>query len=119
MQGTDDLDDPEMSPVRGAMQQVLDGHEPYPALVVDGIATALNVMRTMADTGRELADLASELVSYPQVLVNVRVADRDAAMSRLSELTARAGAELGDDGRVLVRPSAKYVGPGARSLTEV
>src|SRR5262249_19743378 len=39
----------------------------------DGIATALNVLRTMADTGRELADLASELVSYPQVLVNVRV----------------------------------------------
>src|SRR6058998_3664664 len=31
-----DLDDPEMSPVRWAMQQVLDGHEPYPALVVDG-----------------------------------------------------------------------------------
>ena len=39
----------------------------------DGIATALNVLRTMADTGRELADLASELVAYPQVLVNVRV----------------------------------------------
>ena len=31
-----DLDDPEMSPVRGALQLILDGHEPYPALVVDG-----------------------------------------------------------------------------------
>jgi len=39
----------------------------------DGIATALNVLRTLADTGRELADLASQLVTYPQVLVNVRV----------------------------------------------
>src|SRR4029077_8438541 len=38
----------------------------------DGIATALNVLRVMADTGRELADLASQLVSYPQVLVDVR-----------------------------------------------
>jgi len=39
----------------------------------DGIATALNVMRVMAETGRELADLASQLTTYPQVLVNVRV----------------------------------------------
>jgi len=31
-----DLDDPEMTPVRGALRQILDGHEPYPALVVDG-----------------------------------------------------------------------------------
>ena len=39
----------------------------------DGIATALNVLRVMADSGRELADLAGELVAYPQTLVNVRV----------------------------------------------
>ena len=42
----------------------------------DGIATALNVLRVMADTGRELADLAAELVTYPQVLVNVRVREQ-------------------------------------------
>src|SRR5204863_2747110 len=42
----------------------------------DGIATALNVMRVMADTGRELADLASELVTYPQVLINVPVREK-------------------------------------------
>ena len=40
----------------------------------DGIVTALSVLRVMADTGRELADLASPYVRYPQVLVNVRVA---------------------------------------------
>ena len=34
----------------------------------DGIATALNVLRVMAETGRELADLAAELVAYPQTL---------------------------------------------------
>jgi transcriptional regulator with XRE-family HTH domain len=31
-----DLDDPEMAPIRQALQQVLDGHDPYPAVVVDG-----------------------------------------------------------------------------------
>ena len=42
----------------------------------DGIATALNVLRVMAETNRELADLAGELVTYPQVLVNVRVREK-------------------------------------------
>ncbi|MGH8636024.1 MAG: phosphoglucosamine mutase, partial [Burkholderiales bacterium] len=42
----------------------------------DGIVTALSVLRVMADTGRELADLASELVTYPQVLLNVRVREK-------------------------------------------
>ena len=34
----------------------------------DGLITALNVLRTMAATGRELADLADDLTTYPQVL---------------------------------------------------
>src|SRR5262245_28153530 len=38
----------------------------------DGLATALNVLRTIARTGRTLADLASELTSYPQGLMNLR-----------------------------------------------
>ena len=44
----------------------------------DGLVTALKVLRTMAETGRELAELAGELVTYPQVLVNVRVRERTA-----------------------------------------
>ena len=43
----------------------------------DGLATALNVLRIMADTGQELAELAGALVAYPQVLVNVRVQAED------------------------------------------
>src|SRR5437660_168627 len=39
----------------------------------DGLITALNVLRTMAATGKELAELAAELQTYPQVLLNVRV----------------------------------------------
>ena len=40
------------------------------------MATSLNVLRTMAATGRALADLASELTTYPQVLLNLRVQER-------------------------------------------
>jgi phosphoglucosamine mutase len=73
----------------------------------DGIATALNVLRTMADTGRELADLASELVSYPQVLVNVRVRDKTALASvpAIAEVMDRIGRRLDGQGRLLVRYS--------------
>src|SRR6185369_8957875 len=42
----------------------------------DGLCTALNVLRTVALTGRTLADLAADLTSYPQVLLNVRVREK-------------------------------------------
>jgi phosphoglucosamine mutase len=73
----------------------------------DGIATALNVMRAMADTGRELADLAAELVTYPQVLVNVRVREkRDLhGVPEIAGAMARVEAELAGQGRLLVRYS--------------
>jgi phosphoglucosamine mutase len=73
----------------------------------DGIATALNVLRAMADTGRELADLASELVSFPQVLVNVRVRERTALASvpAIADAMARVEGRLAGQGRLLVRYS--------------
>jgi phosphoglucosamine mutase len=71
----------------------------------DGVLTGLHLLARMAETGQSLAELASVVTRLPQVLVNVRVADKDAAMARLSELTAAAEADLGDAGRVLVRPS--------------
>src|ERR1700759_1074413 len=42
----------------------------------DGLCTALNVIRTIALSGRSLANLAADLVTYPQVLLNVRVKER-------------------------------------------
>src|SRR5207237_9933820 len=42
----------------------------------DGLCTALNVLRTMAATGRTLASLASDLMPYPQLLLNVRVREQ-------------------------------------------
>jgi phosphoglucosamine mutase len=73
----------------------------------DGIATALNVLRVIADTGRELADLASQLVSYPQVLVNVRVRERRELQSvpAIADAMQRIEERLAGQGRLLVRYS--------------
>jgi phosphoglucosamine mutase len=70
----------------------------------DGIASALLTLEALA--GRDLAD-RDAMDKLPQKLVNVRVADRDAAMasSALSEATAAESAALQGRGRVLVRPS--------------
>lgn len=73
----------------------------------DGTLTGLAVLDVMARSGRPLADLAAVVVKAPQVLRNVRVADRDgldAAAAFWAEVGA-AEAALGSDGRVLVRPS--------------
>jgi phosphoglucosamine mutase len=73
----------------------------------DGIATALNVLRTMTETGRELADLASQLVSYPQVLVNVRVKEKKELHSvpAIADAMDRIERRLAGQGRLLVRYS--------------
>jgi phosphoglucosamine mutase len=73
----------------------------------DGIATALHVLRAMAETGRELADLAAELVTYPQVLVNVRVKERKdlKTVPAVAAVMARVEQHLAGQGRLLVRYS--------------
>jgi phosphoglucosamine mutase len=73
----------------------------------DGLITALNVLRTMAASGRELADLADDLVTYPQVLLNVRVREK-ADLDGIPEVAAvmrSVEAQLGGNGRLLVRYS--------------
>ena len=73
----------------------------------DGILTALHVLDQMAATGRSLADLASVVTRLPQVLVNVPNVDKARADEDfvLAAAVAEAEAELGDTGRVLLRPS--------------
>jgi phosphoglucosamine mutase len=73
----------------------------------DGLATSLNVLRTIAATGRDLADLASELTTYPQVLLNVRV-ERKVDLKTIPEVAAAMSAvesKLAGQGRLLVRYS--------------
>ena len=73
----------------------------------DGLLTALRVMARMVQTGSSLAQLTSSVRRLPQVLVNVTVADKKAVAQAPSVAAAvgEAQAELGDDGRVLLRPS--------------
>jgi phosphoglucosamine mutase len=73
----------------------------------DGLATALNVLRIMADTGKELSELASALVTYPQVLVNVRVKQKTdlKAVPAIADAMKRVEERLAGNGRLLVRYS--------------
>lgn len=74
----------------------------------DGILTGLQLLDAVQRDGRPLADLAREaMTSYPQVLRSVRVGDRDglATAGAVWDEVAAVEAELGDSGRVLLRPS--------------
>ncbi|MHA7651754.1 phosphoglucosamine mutase [Mycobacterium sp. ML4] len=85
------------------------GHIVMPALgsTGDGIVTGLRLMTRMVQTGSSLATLASAMQTLPQVLINVQVADKANAAAAPSVQTAvrEAEAELGDTGRILLRPS--------------
>ncbi|OBG39984.1 phosphoglucosamine mutase [Mycobacterium sp. E3198] len=85
------------------------GHIVMPAVgsTGDGIVTGLRLMTRMVQTGSSLAHLASVMRSLPQVLINVKVADKATAAAAPSVQTAveNAEAELGDTGRILLRPS--------------
>ncbi len=85
------------------------GHIVLPALgsTGDGIVTGLRLMTRMVQTGSSLAALASPMQTLPQVLINVEVADKATAAAAPAVQTAvgEAAAELGDSGRILLRPS--------------
>jgi len=73
----------------------------------DGIVSALQVLRALAETKTTLPKAAGALALYPQVLVNVGVADRSSALSRpgVKRAVAAAHADLDGGGRVLLRLS--------------
>lgn len=73
----------------------------------DGILTSLKVMEVMMAKKAKLSQLVADLKIYPQVLVNVRVADKQAAQSDPDvQAAVKAVADtLGDTGRILVRES--------------
>jgi len=81
----------------------------------DGILTSLQLVDTLIASGRKLSELKTIMRKYPQVLVNVRVADKSRFKGNeaIARAVAAAEAELGDSGRVLVRPS------GTESLIRV
>jgi len=73
----------------------------------DGIVSALSTLRVMIETGRELDELADELITYPQVLVNVRVRERVALadVPPIRTVMDTVQERLDGQGRLLVRYS--------------
>lgn len=73
----------------------------------DGILTSLKMMQAMIGSKKKMSELSEGLVMYPQVLENVRVADKKAAQTDVEVRAAIKEVEetLGDSGRILVRES--------------
>jgi phosphoglucosamine mutase len=88
----------------------LDGHT-----TGDGLVAALLLCRAVREQGRPLAELAAVMPRFPQAKENVRVRSQALSPAVLDEV-ARVADELGDTGRVLVRPSGTE--PVVRVLAE-
>jgi phosphoglucosamine mutase len=84
----------------------------------DGMLTGLHLLAETARQGRPLAELASVMTRYPQVLINVPGVDKKRVTSSpaLTDVVSAVKAELGDAGRVLVRPSGTE--PAVRVMVE-
>jgi phosphoglucosamine mutase len=84
----------------------------------DGLLTALQVLAQVAAQGRPLAELTAVMTKYPQELINIKGVDKSlvASSGELKAAVAAAEAELGDSGRVLVRPSGTE--PAVRVMVE-
>ena len=84
----------------------------------DGILTSLMVMEVMKAKKKTLGELCKDLLIYPQVLKNVKVADKAAAQADpdVQAAVAEVAAKLGDTGRILVRESGTE--PKVRVMVE-
>lgn len=73
----------------------------------DGIVTALALLDVMVRSGRPLSELAGVMEVYPQTLINVRVEEPKAvaASQAVERMVSEAEKRLGEEGRVLLRPS--------------
>ena len=73
----------------------------------DGLITALQVLSSLKRSGRKASDLTALMTTYPQLLVNVKVATKEGweTNAAIKEAIADGDKELGENGRILVRPS--------------
>jgi phosphoglucosamine mutase len=81
----------------------------------DGILTGLQLTGTLVQSGKSLSEMKQIMRKYPQVLINVRVTDKSKLSGNqpIAQAIRKVADELGDNGRVLVRPS------GTESLIRV
>jgi len=84
----------------------------------DGIISALMVLEVIMETGKSLKDLAAEMELYPQVMINVQATQPKqlAKNTQLLKHAQQVDDSLGDDGRVLIRPSGTE--PKVRVMVE-
>jgi len=73
----------------------------------DGIVSALQVLQAVSRSGQSLAELLASVTLFPQVLINVRLKPGQdwKAAAGLAEVQAQVQRELGNEGRLLIRPS--------------
>jgi phosphoglucosamine mutase len=73
----------------------------------DGIVTALQVLSAVVQSGKPMSELAAQMTRFPQLLVNVTVKTKNGWQENqaIANAIRQAEAELGDNGRILVRPS--------------
>ena len=73
----------------------------------DGLITALQVLSSLKRSGRKASDLTALMTTYPQLLVNVKVATKEGweTNEAIKEAIAEGDKALGENGRILVRPS--------------
>jgi phosphoglucosamine mutase len=73
----------------------------------DGLLTGLHLAAEMVRTGKTMAELASVMTALPQILVNVHGVDHTklAADAPIADLLAELSTELGETGRIVLRPS--------------
>ena len=73
----------------------------------DALMAALQVLAVMRETGQSLAELAAGMPKFPQTMINVRVAKRfdPKAVPEVRDAVDQVSARLGEDGRVVLRPS--------------
>ncbi|MEG0998961.1 MAG: phosphoglucosamine mutase [Clostridiales bacterium] len=73
----------------------------------DGMLTSLMILKIMLETGDSLAELSKIMKPLPQILKNVTVAKRDqwATNPKITAVVKKAETILGDNGRILIRPS--------------
>jgi phosphoglucosamine mutase len=73
----------------------------------DGILTGMQLAAEMVASGKKLSELTSIVETYPQVLINVAGVDKTKvdSDSELQSLVAKAAAELGESGRIVLRAS--------------
>ncbi len=73
----------------------------------DGMLSGIQLLNVMKQTGKKLSELAEEVQTYPQRLVNIRVSDKNGAMEipAIKTIIEEVEKEMNGDGRILVRAS--------------